>query len=519
MLKRKEFILGAAVGLSFAAVATAGGVITWPGAHAAPVAAQAGRLVPSAGAAGLAFAPPQGAPLSFADIFQQVAPAVVQIDVKTRVQRPTGTIQIPGFGAVPIPGAPRGGSGEGEDDNSTTALGAGSGFLISADGFIVTNNHVVENAEEIKVKLSDGRELTARLIGRDPLTDLAVIKVEGSTFPFVSFEDKAEPRVGDWVIAVGNPFGLGGTATAGIVSAKARDIGGNENPYTDFIQIDAAINRGNSGGPTFDIYGRVIGVNTAIFSPTGGSVGIGFAIPAGIAKETTDRLMRGEKIERGYLGVTIGNLTNEYRESLGLPEGTKGAYITDVTAGAPGDQGGLQAGDVVVSLNGRAIEGSNELTRAVGAVKPGETLRLELLREGRRQTITLRAGTRPANLGAAEAEAGDEATPDAPAAVAGEKVEGLTVAPITAALRSRYDLADSVRGVVVTAVEARSEAGRLRFQPGMVIVQANGRNVTTVRELRDAVEAARTARRPGVLLLVRTSGGNAPIVLPFAKSE
>jgi serine protease Do len=519
MLKRKEFILGAAVGLSFAAVATAGGVITWPGAHAAPAAAQAGRLVPSAGAAGLAFAPPQGAPLSFADIFQQVAPAVVQIDVKTRVQRPTGTIQIPGFGAVPIPGAPRGGSGEGEDDNSTTALGAGSGFLISADGFIVTNNHVVENAEEIKVKLSDGRELTARLIGRDPLTDLAVIKVEGSTFPFVSFEDKAEPRVGDWVIAVGNPFGLGGTATAGIVSAKARDIGGNENPYTDFIQIDAAINRGNSGGPTFDIYGRVIGVNTAIFSPTGGSVGIGFAIPAGIAKETTDRLMRGEKIERGYLGVTIGNLTNEYRESLGLPEGTKGAYITDVTAGAPGDQGGLQAGDVVVSLNGRAIEGSNELTRAVGAVKPGETLRLELLREGRRQTITLRAGTRPANLGAAEAEAGDEATPDAPAAVAGEKVEGLTVAPITAALRSRYDLADSVRGVVVTAVEARSEAGRLRFQRGMVIVQANGRNVTTVRELRDAVEAARTARRPGVLLLVRTSGGNAPIVLPFAKSE
>ncbi|MFZ4166937.1 Do family serine endopeptidase [Brevundimonas sp. NPDC058933] len=520
MLKRKEFILGAAVGLTFAAAATAGGVISWPGAHAAPAAAQAGRLVPSAGAAGLAFAPPQGAPLSFADIFQQVAPAVVQIDVKTRVQRPTA-IQIPGFGAVPIPGAPRGGGSgeEGEDDNSTTAQGAGSGFFISADGFIVTNNHVVADAIEINVRLSDGRELKARLIGRDPLTDLAVIKVEGSTFPFVSFEDKAEPRVGDWVIAVGNPFGLGGTATAGIVSAKARDIGGNENPYTDFIQIDAAINRGNSGGPTFDIYGRVIGVNTAIFSPTGGSVGIGFAIPAGIAKETTDRLMRGEKIERGYLGVTIGNLTNEYRESLGLPEGTKGAYITDVTPGAPGAQGGLQAGDVVVSLNGSPIEGSNELTRAVGSVEPGETLRLELLREGRRQTITLRAGTRPANLGAAEAEAGDPGTPEAPGVVAGEKVEGLTVAPITPALRSRYELAETVRGVVVTAVETRSEAGRLRFQPGMVIVQANGRNVTTAKELRDAVEVARTARRPGVLLLVRTPAGNAPIVLPFAKPE
>lgn len=517
MLKRKEFILGAAVGLTFAAAATAGGVISWPGANAAP-AAQVGQLVPSAGAAGLAFAPPQGAPLSFADIFQQVAPAVVQIDVKTRVQRPRGVFQIPGFGAVPIPGAP-GGSGEGEEDNTQLAAGAGSGFFISGDGFIVTNNHVVENAEEITVRLNDERELKARLIGRDPLTDLAVIKVEGSAFPFVSFEDKAEPRVGDWVIAVGNPFGLGGTATAGIISAKSRAIGGNENPYTDFIQIDAAINRGNSGGPTFDIYGRVIGVNTAIFSPTGGSVGIGFAIPAGIAKQTTDRLMRGETIERGYIGVTIGNLTNEYRESLGLPEGTKGAYITEVTAGAPGDQGGLQAGDVVVTLNGRPITGSNELTRAVGTAKPGDVLRLELLREGRRQTISIRAGTRPANLGAPDADKDDTTTPDRPDAVAGEKIEGLTVAPISAALRSRHDLPADVRGVVITAVEAQSRAGRLGFRPGFVVVQANGRAVTSVKDFRDAVEAARSAGRPGVLLLVRTPSGNNPVVVPFAKSE
>lgn len=516
MLKRKEFILGAAVGLTFAAAATAGGVISWPGANAAP-AAQVGQLVPSAGAAGLAFAPPQGAPLSFADIFQQVAPAVVQIDVKTRVQRPR-MLQLPGFGAVPIPGAP-GGSGEEGEDNTQLAAGAGSGFFISGDGFIVTNNHVVENAEEITVRLNDERELKARLIGRDPLTDLAVIKVEGSAFPFVSFEDKAEPRVGDWVIAVGNPFGLGGTATAGIISAKSRAIGGNENPYTDFIQIDAAINRGNSGGPTFDIYGRVIGVNTAIFSPTGGSVGIGFAIPAGIAKQTTDRLMRGETIERGYIGVTIGNLTNEYRESLGLPEGTKGAYITEVTAGAPGDQGGLQAGDVVVTLNGRPIVGSNELTRAVGTAKPGDVLRLELLREGRRQTISIRAGTRPANLGAPDADKDDTTTPDRPDAVTGEKIEGLTVAPINAVLRSRHDLPADVRGVVITAVEAQSRAGRLGFRPGFVVVQANGRAVSSVKEFRDAVEAARAGGRPGVLLLVRTPSGNNPVVVPFAKSE
>lgn len=520
MLKRKEFILGAAVGLSFAAVATAGGVISWPGAHAAP-AAVSGRLAPSAGAAGVAFAPPQGAPLSFADIFQQVAPAVVQIDVKTRVPKASGQmIQIPGLGAVPIPGGPRGGgSGDDSDDNSTTALGAGSGFFISADGYIVTNNHVVENAEEIKVKLSDERELTARLIGRDPLTDLAVIKVDGGDFPFVSFEDKAEPRVGDWVIAVGNPFGLGGTATAGIVSAKARDIGGNENPYTDFIQIDAAINRGNSGGPTFDIYGRVIGVNSAIYSPTGGSVGIGFAIPAGIAKATTDRLMRGETIERGYLGVTIGDLTSDYRESLGLPATTKGAYVTDVTKGSPGATAGLLPGDVVVSINGRAIRGSNELTRTVGAAQPGETLRLELLREGRLQTVNVRAGTRPANLGASDPSQDPEAeTPNAPAAV-GEAVEGLTVAPISAALRSRYELSADQQGLVITAVAQQSRAGRLGFQPGMVVVQADGRRVSSVKELQETVARVKSAGRPGVLLLVRTTNGNAPIVLPFAKSE
>ena len=250
MMKRKEFILGAAVGLVFAAAATAGGVIDWPGANAAEA---HGRLIPSAGASGLAFAPPQGAPLSFADIFDQEAPAVVQIDVETPIERPRG-------GMIPIPGLPGFGfqapetqQPDEEEEDAPTAQGAGSGFFISADGFIVTNNHVVANATKITVKLSDGRELPGRLVGRDADTDLAVIKVEGSDFKFVSFEEAAEPRVGDWVIAVGNPFGLGGTATAGIVSARAREIGDSSTPYTDYLQIDAAINRGNSGGPTFDI--------------------------------------------------------------------------------------------------------------------------------------------------------------------------------------------------------------------------------------------------------------------------
>ena len=520
MLKRKEFILGAAVGLTFAAAATAGGVIDWPGANAAERPA-VGRLIPSAGAAGLAFAPPQGAPLSFADIFDQVSPAVVQIDVETPIERPRGGVfQIPGFPpgfGFQAPQAPE--AEEGED--APTAQGAGSGFFISADGFIVTNNHVVANATKITVKLSDGRELPARLVGRDQDTDLAVVKVEGSDFKFVSFEESAEPRVGDWVIAVGNPFGLGGTATAGIVSARARDISDSRTPYTDYLQIDAAINRGNSGGPTFDIYGRVIGVNSAIFSPTGGSVGIGFAIPASVAKSVTDRLMSGQAIQRGYLGVEIGNLLPEYRSALGLPDDQQGAYINSVTPGAPADAGGLREGDVVVSLNGAAITTSTELTRRVGQASPGDNLRLEVIREGRRQTLNIRSGTRPADINAARNAEGDEpeAAPGRPAAPAGEVVEGMTVAPITDALRSRFSIDENVRGLVVTAIAETSRAGRAQVPAGAVILQANGRPLSTVAELRAAVTAARAAGRDSILLLFRIPQGNRPFVLELSAAE
>ncbi|WP_428150590.1 Do family serine endopeptidase [Brevundimonas sp.] len=516
MLKRKEFILGAAVGLVFAAAATAGGVIDWPGANAAEA---SGRLIPSAGAAGLAFAPPQGAPLSFADIFDQVSPAVVQIDVETPIERPRG-------GVIPIPGFPGFGfqapetqqPDEGED--APTAQGAGSGFFISADGFIVTNNHVVANATKITVKLSDGRELPGRLVGRDADTDLAVVKVEGSDFKFVNFEEQAEPRVGDWVIAVGNPFGLGGTATAGIVSARARDIGDGTTPYTDYLQIDAAINRGNSGGPTFDIYGRVIGVNSAIFSPTGGSVGIGFAIPASIAKSVTDRLMSGRAIERGYLGVTITTLSEEQRAGSDLPEGTEGAYVADVTPGGPGERGGLRAGDTVVRLNGRDIKTSTELTRHVGQAAPGDELRLEIYREGRRQDLTIRSGTRPADIQAAQAgEEGANPSPGRPVPPAGEAVEGITVTPLTETLRTRFSIPERVEGLVVTAVAEGSRAARDGYEAGFVILQANGRQVRTVADLRAAVAAARTAGREGLFLLVRTSQGNVPVVLQLSKAE
>jgi serine protease Do len=515
MMKRKEFMLGAVAGLAFAAAATAGGVIDWPTAEAGPVAGVSGRLAPSAGAAGLAFAPPQGAPLSFADIFAQVAPAVVQIDVKTRVASRQGFIQIPGLGAVPVPGAPGGAEGEegADGEGGATALGAGSGFFIAANGFIVTNNHVVADATEIMVKLADGRELKATVVGADPATDLAVIKVEGRDFPFVSFEDRAQPRVGDWVIAVGNPFGLGGTATAGIVSALSRqNLDDDTAQYVDFLQIDAAINRGNSGGPTFDIYGRVIGVNSAIYSQTGGSVGIGFAIPANIAKTVTEQLMRGGKVERGYLGVSISTLSDEQREALGLPDTMNGAFVGEVTPGGPADRAGLQP--EVLTIDGEPVTSSTELTRHVAATPAGTTLRLGVLREGRRLNIDVRAALRPPEdvVRGGRANQGQE-EPAVPEGAVGQVVEGMTVVTLTPALRTRYSLPADQEGVVVTAVTPRSRAARLQVPPGLVILRANNRAVSTPAELKAAVDAARSAGRPGILLFVRLPAGLRSVVL------
>ncbi|HEY0598911.1 MAG TPA: trypsin-like peptidase domain-containing protein [Brevundimonas sp.] len=512
-MKRKEFMLGATFGLVLAAGATAGGVIDWPTANAGPVAGVSGRLAPNAGPGGL-FAPPQGAPLSFADIFQQVAPAVVQIDVKTRIERPRGgMVQVPGF-PFPLP-APQ--PEEGEEDEGITASGAGSGFFISADGYIVTNNHVVQDAIEITVKLADSRELTARVVGRDESTDLAVIKVDGSDFPFVSFEEQAQPRVGDWVIAVGNPFGLGGTATAGIVSGQGR--GDIDSAYVDYLQIDAAINRGNSGGPTFDIYGRVIGVNTAIFSDsaTGGSVGIGFAIPASIAKPITERLMRGESIARGYVGVGISDLSREATAAFGLEPGTKVAFIGEVTPGGPAEAAGLQVGDVVTRLNGQPIRGRTDLTRRIAQARPGETVRLEIIRDGRRQTVSIRAGARPPESELNASRNGPDGPNGPLQPQAGEEAGGLTVVPMSEAVRRRYSIPDNVDGLVVTTART---IGELRFQPGYVIRRSATGTIRTPEDLRAAVSAARRANRPGVYLIVWTpQQGSVPVVLPFPDPE
>jgi serine protease Do len=388
-----------------------------------------------------------------------------------------------------------------------TQQSAGSGFFISPDGYIVTNNHVVENAETIKVVLKNETELDAVIVGRDEATDLAVIKVKGrdGQFPYVNFENAARPRVGDWVIAVGNPFGLGGTATAGIISAYGRDIG---ETFVDYIQIDAPINRGNSGGPTFDIYGRVIGVNTAIFSPSGGSVGIGFAIPADVADQVTKQLISGRRIERGYIGATIQNFTTEMAEAQGMGD-QRGAIVSDLAPNGPSQHAGLAPGDVIVSINGHSVKSSSELTREVAKAHPGDVLKLDIIRDGKHRTVEVRSGTRPSE----KELAANENTPgqggggsSGPQAQRSPSVLGLSLAPLDDVLRRQLGLGATVRGAVVLSVDAASDAGQKGLKRGDVIVRAGDAAVTSAAEVQAAVEAAKRAKRPSVLLGVFRGG-------------
>ncbi len=513
MLKNKTFIVGALAGAGVAAAALAGAGMSWPGANAqsAPEAAQ---LVRTQGP--VVFAPPPGAPMSFADIIDRVSPAVVSIETKTAVDA-RSLRNIPGFENFPfdiVPQQPPGSQtpeGQPTDPrNAPEQLGAGSGFFISRDGYIVTNNHVVAGASEITVTLRDERELKARVVGRDEATDLAVLKVDGSNFSFVEFSTQAKPRVGDWVIAVGNPFGLGGSATAGIVSAYGRNVG---DAYVDFLQIDAPINRGNSGGPTFDIYGRVIGVNSAIFTPTGVSAGIGFAIPADVADRVTRQLISSGKVERGYLGVTIGSISEEVAESLNLPS-RDGAIIVDVVDGGPSDQAGLEVGDIVVSLNGQKVKDNTDLTRRVGSARAGDMLRVEILRNGRPMTLQVRSGVRPTE---SELNARANQTPDAeeaePEATRGGTpfIGGLYVAPLDQAARRRFGIASSVNGLVITDVARGSQAAGDAIRAGDVITRVDNQPATSVAQVQGIVERMRAAKRPSVLLMIRRGTANVPV--------
>jgi len=330
-----------------------------------------------------AVATPAGAaPSSFAPIVRQVSPAVVSIDTLTIGGGEMGPFveglpqgMVPGLGAVPV------------------RRGAGSGFIISPDGYVVTNNHVVEGAREIVVSLADGRQFPARLIGRDPPSDLAVLKIDQRDLPYVSFAQAATPQVGDWVVAVGNPYGLGGTATVGIVSASGREIGEG---YVSFLQIDAPINSGNSGGPSFDLQGRVVGVNTAILSPSGGSVGIGFAIPADLAQSVTDQLIKSGRVTRGYVGVGVQDLTPALAMRLNA-RGERGAVIVEVRSGGPA-AGRLRPGDIVTGVGGQPVVTAGDLMRRIAGAQPGSQLSLDVMREGNRLPVSLRVDRRPDDL-------------------------------------------------------------------------------------------------------------------------
>ena len=457
-------------------------------------------------------APAPGAPMSFADIVQKVAPAVVSIDVDGKVG-PSRTAYSGKGGGAPFMfrfGAPGGSGGDGDDnddESQTNPFGlfglpqmqpsqpqrvhaAGSGFFISADGYVLTNNHVVEGADKITLHTKDGRDLRAHLVGQDAATDLAVVKVDGGGFPYVSFEDRAKPRVGDWVVAVGNPFGLGGTATAGIVSALGRKNVADSN-YVDYVQIDAPINRGNSGGPTFDVYGRVIGVNTAIYSPSGGSVGIGFDIPADVAAQVSRQLISAGKVTRGYIGATVQAVTPEISESLGL-HGRKGALVADLTSGGPAEQAGLQPGDVVLAINGEAVDSADALTRRVANVHPGQVARLEVLRNGRTLQVDVHSGLRPSEAVLASNPERPYSAPDASADAA--RVLGMRLAP-------------SPRGgVTVAGVASDSDAADKGLSRGDVILQANGRKTASPADVAAVVADARRAGRDSVLLMVNHSG-------------
>lgn len=394
---------------------------------------------------------------------------------------------------------PRGGRG--------IVTGQGSGFFISADGYAVTNNHVVDSADKVEVTTDDGKTYSAKVIGTDARTDLALIKVEGrSDFPFAKLSE-AQPRIGDWVLAVGNPFGLGGTVTAGIVSARGRDIGNG--PYDDFIQIDAPVNKGNSGGPAFNTEGEVVGVNTAIYSPSGGSVGIAFSIPAATVKTVVKQLQDKGTVSRGWIGVQIQPVTQEIADSLSLKK-AEGALVAEPQADGPAAKAGVQSGDVITAVNDKPVRDARELARTIGGLAPGSTVKLNVLHKGQDKTINLTLGELP---NAKEAKATPDSDNDRGSATRGTELPklGLNVAPASSVAGAGKE------GVVVTNVDPRGAAAERGFKEGDVILEVAGKTVASPNEVRDALADARKDNKNSVLVRVRSGDGSRFVALPLGR--
>jgi len=463
--------------------------------------------------------PRAGAPASFADLTEQMAPAVVNISTRQKVQVAT---------ANPFAGTPFadlfGGQGS-QGPQMREAQSLGSGFIITADGYVVTNNHVVApngragEIQSITVTMPNGTEYPARLVGRDAASDLAVLKIDGQkNLPFVKFGDSSKARVGDWVIAIGNPFGLGGTVTAGIISAVYRNTGSGS-AYDRYIQTDASINRGNSGGPMFDMNGQVIGINNAIFSPTGGSVGIGFAIPAEIAAPIVEKLRKGQVIERGYLGMRIQPLSEDLAASLGLAH-NKGEFVQAVEPGQAAAKAGLQAGDVVIKVDGKEVTRDQTLSFLVANTTPGTNIPVELIRNGKRLTVTARVGSRPSEEELqqqmfdpdAEQDPNSFAEPEAQTEALAQKALGLSVIPLTPQIANQLGASADTTGVVVNAVDPSSDAGAKGLRRGDIVLSANYQTIASIKDLDTAIRAAQTARRDALLLRVQRRGQPATYV-------
>ncbi len=453
---------------------------------------------------------------SFADVVERVRPAVVSVKVKVDQSQ---TMSLDGdnfnrgdvppqmeeffkrfFGERGMPNRP----GQGPRGNNRRTSGQGSGFFISADGFVVTNNHVIDKSTEVEITTDDGKSYPAKVVGTDPRTDVALLKIDGrSDFPWVKFGANP-PRVGDWVLAVGNPFGLGGTVTAGIVSARGRDIGANV--YDDFIQIDAAVNRGNSGGPTFNLAGEVIGVNTAIVSPSGGNVGIAFAIPADNVNRIVTSLKESGSVTRGFIGVNIQPVTKEIAESLGLKtEG--GALVADVSPDAPAAKAGIKSGDVVLAVEGERLKDARDLSRRIAAKQPNTPVKLTILRDGKEQTVSVTLGRLP-----------DQQR----ASVAPQKKEERTSSTNDTRLGLSLSPAKSVagagnEGVVVTNVDPNGPGAERGFRSGDVIVEAGGKPVSSPTEVRDAFDTARKDSKNVVLLRVKRENNTRFVTLPVER--
>ncbi len=464
-------------------------------------------------------------PESFADLAEKLTPAVVNI---TALRLSRAAEESERSEATPFDdftheffserhgGSRHGDSGDSGDNESgedqapphpPRPQSLGSGFVIDPSGLIVTNNHVVEDADKITVTLQDDRSFEAELVGHDTITDVALLKVKPPhPLPSVAWGDSSKARVGDWILAIGDPFGLGGTVTAGILSARAREI--NAGPYDDFLQTDAAINRGNSGGPMFNMAGEVIGINTAIYSPSGGSIGIGFAIPANLARPIVEQLRKTGKVARGWLGVHIQVVTPEIAESLGLDKAA-GALIADVDPGGPAAAAQLQPGDIITSFDGKPIDRSHTLASLVAGTENGKDVALTLWREGRETTAKIKVGLLdPRMLTAAR----DDAAPLAPLEIV--SALGLSLAKITPELRRRYALGERSAGVVITGVAADAAAADRGVSPGDLLVKIGRDAVTTPEEVVQKVSAARQAQRKSVLLRLERKGAGRYVAVP-----